>query len=390
MALPQIWSSAEPASTVTMCEGLSLANADGDIPLLVDIWDRSSMDTVSLPTFPVMKDLTKIWKGFKWIPPTPHKSAPGATLKDAGTRADGKQPWTAKDLHWSQYDTILIDDQRRDHVLQPNNQICVPQFKSNQPSAGASSGPARAMPGGRFGGAGKDTVMLQLVGALEALRHHSNVSAAMSLGYFHNIGRGDVQNEWASRGVKALQEKGIPVKEEFDRYWAIRLMEVGRPVSPLRSKVRAEAVLRLFVPGMHSSPSDRTASRRTSRLVARRLLSPRVGTEGTTRGSSQCIGASRALRREPNLPNAPNSGKAAPPPDRHTPSLRRHKLNRTEQQRQTPPLLLSSPVPHLPVIIFPCRSPSVAISSASRSPHKLVRNLPLLISSSVNSPSCSQ
>ena len=252
MVLPQIWSSAEPASTVTMCEGLSLANADGDIPLLVDIWDRSSMDTASLPTYPVTKDLTKIWKGFKWTPPTPHKPATGSTTKDAGAIASAgvageKQSWTAKDLHWSQYDTILIDDQRSDNVLQPHNHICVPQFKPNQPGggagAGASSGPARAMPGGRYGGAGKDTVMLQLVGALEALRHHSNVSAAMSLGYFHNIGRGDVQNEWAARGVKALKEKGIPVKEEFDRYWAIRLMEVGRLHSVCALPVCADAVL---------------------------------------------------------------------------------------------------------------------------------------------------
>ena len=228
-----------------MSESLSLfSNSGRQAPLLLDLWDRSSMDLTDEQfhaKFPTVKDLEKVWKALPWTPPTAYKppsaaddlsSASSAASSNGDADEDGAggkgKKWSYRDTHWSQYDTILVDDSPDKACLQPYNHLQIPAYKPhNLQTANQQhqyNGP-RGMSG--RGGAGQDTCLLQLVGMLDALRCHTNVSRAINAGHFHGLGVGDVQHAWTKKGKDVLIRAGITVSENFDRGWSNRLLGVS-------------------------------------------------------------------------------------------------------------------------------------------------------------------
>lgn len=225
-----IWSSAQADSVQLMCEKLSLfSNAGQQTPLLVDIWDRSSMDLTDEQynsKFPTVKDVSKVWKSLAWTPPSAVKppdaadelsSVSSSALSNGDTEEPKGKNWSYEHLHWTQYDTILVDDAPDKACLQPHNHMQISAYKPYNINV-AAAGPGAAM---------KDNALLQLVAMLEKLKSHSNVSAAIRSGIFAGLGRGGVASDWAHKGKDILIRKGIIVTENFDRAWADRVLGVS-------------------------------------------------------------------------------------------------------------------------------------------------------------------
>lgn len=266
----QIWSSAEAANVQTMCEGLCLFTNDGtQAPLLLDLWDRGSMDLTLEQfhsKFPTIKDLNKVWRILKWDPVDPAAPNPAllqqhnqdnvpssgasATSSKSSNNGGGYHPspspapssvsssstatYTKKDLRWSQKDTVLIDDTPSKASLQPFNHLAIPSWKPPNkigiPTSDPSRGSYPSYNGGMIGpGEHKtDTCLVQLVGMLERLRYHTNVSAAIKSSQFEGLGRDERADSWAKFGFEILQKKGIKAVKDFDSTWAIRTLQVSR------------------------------------------------------------------------------------------------------------------------------------------------------------------
>lgn len=270
----QIWSSAEASNVQTMCENMCLfTNAGTQAPLLVDVWDRSSMD-LTLEQFnakyPTIKDLNKPWRILRWNPidpaspnpallrqtseNVPPSSASSVSSSQASDVRNGVHPppspapssvssasastastatYTKKDLRWSQLDTVLIDDTPAKASLQPFNHLCIPSWKppSKEGISSLSSGSSSYMPyNGGMVGPGEykiDTCLVQIVAMLERLRHHSNVSAAIRSSQFEGLGRDERGDAWAKAGFGVLKAKGIKAPKDFDSTWAVRVLHVS-------------------------------------------------------------------------------------------------------------------------------------------------------------------
>lgn len=253
-----------------MCENMCLfTNAGTQAPLLVDLWDRGSMD-ITLENvnskYPTVKDLNKVWRILKWDPLDPASPNPaplqdqvvnqvpssGASVSssrasnngDVYTPSPSPAPSTAsststatytkKDLRWSQMDTILIDDTPSKASLQPNNHLSIPSWKPPNkiglPSSSPNGYDSYPSYNGGMVGPGEhkiDTCLVQLVGMLERLRLHTNVSAAIRSCQFDGLGRGERGDVWAKSGFDVLKSKGIKAVKDFDSTWAIRTLQVS-------------------------------------------------------------------------------------------------------------------------------------------------------------------
>lgn len=233
-----------------MCENmLLLANAGAEAPLLIDLWDRGSMDLTLEQfhsKFPTIKDLNKVWRILKWNPVDPASPNP-ALLQPQGHSVPSPAPspapssvssastatYTKKDLRWSQRDTILIDDTPSKASLQPFNHLSIPSWKPPSkigvPPAGSRGASYPSNNGGMMGpGEHKvDTCLVQLVGMLERLRHHTNVSAAIKSCQFEGLGKDERGDSWARLGFDVLKKKGIKPVKDFDSTWSIRVLQVS-------------------------------------------------------------------------------------------------------------------------------------------------------------------
>lgn len=202
----QVWSSAEPKNAKTMCEGIGLIHQglqETTAPLIVDVWARDSMDL--LPgqydsRYATIKNLDKVWKAVEW------DGGPNMRLG----------PVKASERSWSQADTILIDDQVHgvsstqpfNHLpMQPWNKESAMTVKNQEP----------------------DRYLLRMIGALEELRCESNVSNALKLRPFGNVGRrwGHGGEAWEEKGRKILKSLSIKAEEFFDRDWASKMLGVS-------------------------------------------------------------------------------------------------------------------------------------------------------------------
>lgn len=229
--IAQIWSSAQSDNVELMCENLCLfTNAGQQAPLLVDIWDRSSMDLTDeqyASNFPTVKDIGKVWKNLSWTPPTALRppdaqeelSSTSSSSSANGDAEERGKAWRYNDVHWTQYDTILVDDSPDKACLQPHNHMQITPYKPHAKDAIADSRTSAFAP--------KDTALLQLAAMLEKLKSHSNVSAVIRHGIFSGLGRGPVGEEWAAKGRQVMISKGIALSENFDRQWADRTLGVS-------------------------------------------------------------------------------------------------------------------------------------------------------------------
>lgn len=253
-----------------MCETLCLfTNGGTQAPLLVDLWDRGSMD-ITLEQlnskYPTIKDLTKVWRILKWDPldpasPNPallqrqdpanhgHSSSASVSSSRSSNNGDVYQPapspapsmasstststtatYSKKGLRWSQLDTILIDDTPTKASIQPHNHLSIPSWKPpNKIGIPFSNGRDSYNNGGMMGPGEtrNDTCLVQLVGMLERLRYHTNVSAAIRSSQFDGLGRDQRGDTWANFGFQVLKTKGIKPVNDFDSRWAIRVLGVS-------------------------------------------------------------------------------------------------------------------------------------------------------------------
>lgn len=200
-------------------------DAGNQEPLLVDIWDRSSLDLTPeqmRAKFTTTKDLNEIWRLLRWTPPT----SAANTSSSVSSKRDIKE----KALRWSQLDTILIDDTPSKAALQPYNHL--PISSMVQPSKMNGLSAVSSSPYMQANGAGSgqseykpDTCLVQIVAILEKLRYQSNVSNAIMLGQAKGLNEGEDGDEWAKAGFEVLKEKGIKVTRDFDGTWAQRVVK---------------------------------------------------------------------------------------------------------------------------------------------------------------------
>lgn len=215
--------------------------------------------------FPTIKDLNKVWRILKWDPVDPAAPNPallqqqsmnnvpssGASVSssmssnngDAYNPAPSPAPssvssastatYTKKDLRWSQKDTILIDDTPLKASLQPFNHLSIPSWKPPSKIGIPTSDPrGSSYPSYNEGMVGPgeyktDTCLIQVVGMLERLRYHTNVSAAIKSSQFEGLGRDERADSWAKFGFEILEKKGIKAVKDFDSTWAIRTLQVS-------------------------------------------------------------------------------------------------------------------------------------------------------------------
>lgn len=208
-----------------MCDSMRLFTDTGaQAPLLVDVWDRSSLDLTPeqmMAKFSAVKDLSKIWRLLRWefaaVPPSlrPPKRSQKAASKD--------------DLCWSQLDTILIDDTSAKAVLQPYNHLHITSMVQPSKMNGLSTHTSSShLPvSGVQSEYRPDTCLVQIVAMLEKLRYQSNVSNAIMLGEVKGLDEGEEGDAWAKAGFEILKEKNIRATRDFDSNWAERVLNVG-------------------------------------------------------------------------------------------------------------------------------------------------------------------
>jgi hypothetical protein len=260
-----------------MCENMGLvSNLGEEAPLLLDMWDRSSMDLTAEQfnsKYPTIKDLTKLWtnKAIRWTPdglhtlpkpsngatpatqastaaasddaadaaathPSPSPSpAPSSSYLSSATSAGSNAQETPaapalkkKDLKWSQLDTVLIDDSPSKACLQPHNHLAITSWKPlNRPPKSPAPHLFNSSPGNNsIEASAPDTCLLQLVGILDDLKNYSNVSATINSNSYEDLGRGDMQHAWRDKGTEILKDLDIKVKQDFDPLWAVRALRV--------------------------------------------------------------------------------------------------------------------------------------------------------------------
>ena len=133
----------------------------------------------------------------------------------------------------SQYDTILINDVTHSAIAQPHNLLQVREFRftaeeletySKLPLKDRASGSAvyDAPEASK-----EDTVLLQVVGTLEALRRQSNVSAVLREGKFAAPDEPRSDEDWKRQGRRVLESNGIAIPKSFDPEWPIRVQGAG-------------------------------------------------------------------------------------------------------------------------------------------------------------------
>ncbi|KAK9898149.1 hypothetical protein P389DRAFT_29787 [Cystobasidium minutum MCA 4210] len=295
-----IWSSAEAANVHTMCEGMCLfTNSGTQAPLLVDVWDRSSMDlTIEQyhSKYQGIKDLTKVWRILRWDPMDPASPNP-ALLQNNGTangRTPAAQPRTSnprpenehnkqhryptpapspapsmasssssastlsttsykkKDLQWSQLDTILVDDTPSKASLQPFNHLCIPSWKP--PTKAGTISDTGSPFHSNNDPLRPDNCLVQIVAMLDRLRCHTNVSAAIQASHFQGLGFGEKADMWAKKGFEVLKSKGIKASKDMDIHWATRVLSKTAPALPngaTPGSSNGHAVLQPINPAVH-------------------------------------------------------------------------------------------------------------------------------------------
>lgn len=172
--------------------------------------------------FTTTKDLNKIWRLLRWTPPKTASSHP--------TREALKKGASNEDTHWSQLDTILIDDTTSKAALQPYNHLHISSMVQPSKITGLSSISSSPYSQVHGGGASQidykpDTCLVQIVAILEKLKFQSNVSNAIMSGQIEGLNEGEEGEAWAKAGFEILKEKGIKVTRDFDGTWAERVLK---------------------------------------------------------------------------------------------------------------------------------------------------------------------
>lgn len=209
-----------------MCDNMHLFTENGtQAPLLVDVWDRSTLDLTPeqmMAKFSAVKDLSKIWRLLRWTlmsSASPPRS-PTMPSKEA----------VKKGSCWSQLDTILIDDTPSKAAMQPYNHLHITSMVQPSKISGLSSLSSSSYgPSGAEAGSTEfkpDTCLVQIIGILEELRYESNISAVIASGEYSGLGNGEEGEAWAKAGFEVLKEKGIKAARDYDGKWAKRVLKV--------------------------------------------------------------------------------------------------------------------------------------------------------------------
>ena len=233
--LRQIWSSAQPRSVGILLESIGLASAveSGEdarngikgyehlsIPLLETVWDRHSFGLTEeefRERTATIKDLEKVWEKLSI---SCIKASDGQTGEDLEL---------AVGQSWSQKDTILIDDAIHTSIAQPNNLLRVKEFLFSADELKAYTAlplKTRASKNVAYDApqsSHEDTVLLQMVGILETLRAHSNVSAVLKDGKYTYPDENPSEQDWEEKGREVLEKYEIAISKEFDPDWAKRV-----------------------------------------------------------------------------------------------------------------------------------------------------------------------